>query len=173
MNPILTQDDILAENLLRRGVLYLSGSAPDAPVLDDVALVAGLATSVNVRVRHSLAAWMLAQPQAHPAVLAASGLLKATALEHLRFLYSAAVRLQALFADDLKPFCAVWVILPDYFRTTLAPEAMKDDPARALVGLARQQAAQSNALIDWEGTYRHIARALIRRLGKERSWAGR
>ncbi len=55
-----------------RGVPYLSGSAPDAPVLDDVALVVGLASSANARVRHALAAWMLAQPEAHPAVLEAS-----------------------------------------------------------------------------------------------------
>jgi len=173
MIPIPTQDDILAENLLRRGVLYLSGSAPDAPALDDIALVAGLVSSANARVRHGLAAWMLAYPEAHPAVPPASATLEAGALERLRFIYSAAVRLQALYAQDLKPLCAVWVRLPDYFGPTLTPEAQADDPARALAGLAQQQATESSALVDWEGTYRHIARGVIRRLGKERSWAVR
>ncbi len=62
LSTTLTEDDILAENLLRRGVPYLSGSAPDAPALDDVALAAGLASSGNARVRHALTAWMPARP---------------------------------------------------------------------------------------------------------------
>jgi len=173
MTPILTQDDILAENLLRRGVSYLSGSAPDAPVLDDVALIAGLASSANARVRHGLAAWMLARPEAHPAALQASAALEPSALAQLRFLYSAAVRLQALFADDLKPLCSAWVRLPDYFRAVLIPDALDDDPVRALAGLAAQCATQGSALVDWEGTWRHIATVVIRRLDKERLWAGR
>lgn len=171
MNSELTQDDILAENLLRRGVPYLSGSAPDAPALDDVTLAIGLASSANARVRHALAAWMLARPDAHPVALAASGLLEAPALKHLHLLYSAAVRLQALFRVELKPLCSVWVALPDHFRATLSPEACDSDAAFALAGLARQHAAAFGGLIDWEGTYRHIAHGVIRRLTKERSWA--
>lgn len=171
MNPTLTTDDILAENLLRRGVAYLSGSAPDAPALDDVTLAVGLASSANARVRHALVAWMLSQPDAHPVVLAASGLLEAPALEHLHLLYSAAVRLQRVFAVELKPLCSVWVPLPDHFRAALLPEASDSDAANALAGLARQHAVTFGALINWEGTYRHIAQVVIRRLTKERSWA--
>lgn len=134
MSPILTEDDRLEENLLRRGEPYLGGSAPDAPVMDDVALIAGLAASANARVRHGLAAWMLARPEAHPDVLQASAALEPRALTQLRILNSAAVRLQALFAGDLKPLCSAWVRLPDYRRTVLMPEALDEDPARALPG---------------------------------------
>jgi len=172
MIPILTRDDILAENLLRRGVPYLSGSAPDAPAMDDVDLVIELASSANARVRHGLAAWMLAQPQAHASILSASANLEPAALEHLRFLYSAAVRLQAVFVDELRPLCSAWAPLPDYFRAIHAPQARDGDPARALARLAREQANLFGALVDWEGTYRHIARTVIRRLSMERSWAG-
>lgn len=171
MIPILTQDDILAENLLRRGVPYLSGSAPDAPALDDVDLVIGLASSANARVRHGLAAWMLAQPHAHASILSACANLKPADLEHLCSLYSAAVRLQAVFVDELRPLCSAWTLLPDYFQAMFGPEARDGDPTRALAGLAREQANLFGALVDWEGTYRHIARTVIRRLSMERSWA--
>jgi len=65
--------------------------------------------------------------------------------------------------------CSVWAPLPDHFRAALLPEARDSDPANALAGLARQNAVTFGALINWEGTYRHIAYGVIRSLSKERS----
>lgn len=164
----MTSDDILVENLLRRGIPFLSGGDLSALDLDDGALLGGLASSGDARVRSAVIALLLARPAAGAAVEQAMARVDPRAKDTLVFFYTAATWLQRLHDTTLRGLCPTWFVLPHLFEEALGIDA--DTPIAALRQLAARQSSTDPAGVNWLGTYQHAAEHVIRRLSQELVW---
>lgn len=170
MEPVgsSVSDDTLVENLLRRGVPFLSGGDPSAPELGDAALLAGLATSRDARVRSGIIALLLTHPAAASALDEALDRVPHPAAHTLVHFYTAATWLQQLHEPVLRGLLPHWIALPHRFDHSLGIDA--SSPMAALRQLAARQASTDLAGVNWLGTYQHAADRVIRRLSQELAW---
>jgi hypothetical protein len=170
LNAVGVPDDVLCANLWRRGVPYLSGDAPHAPDLGDPEVIAGLAASSTSRVRHALVAWLLIDPSISLHVPAAESVLNEANVTRLRLLYTGAVRLQTVYEREIRPMCAFWSQLPDFYATKLGLKVQFEQPEAALLELHVHCGAAWGTHVNWAGTFKHIATTVLKQLHKERAW---
>ncbi len=146
-------DEVLVSNLNLRGVRILTGGDAHAPEISDAELACGLVQSADTRLQLATVAWLLKRPADAPMVLAASGTLPPDMAHRLQILGVAAACLQVLMHDDLKFIAETWQPLS----TRTHAEADRD-----LTALAATCARTWMPDVDWRGTFRHMARALMR-----------
>ena len=168
---LATEDSIVAE-LERLDIRYLSrqGSDASARVRPPALLLADLMRQPSARVREAVIAVLLAHPAYAQAIPAALAQLAAPEQSALRFLYSAAVLLQRLYADALRPYIADrWQWLPDLFSQELGIPG-SGTPHERLERLGVVHRAYTRSAINWTGTYDNVARKLVRRWSLEHRW---
>ena len=152
------------------GIRYLSRHTSDRAesVRPPDVLLADLVRQPSARVRAAVIAVLLAHPDYADAVPAALQQLGPAERRTLRFFYTAAVLLQREYAGRLRAFVAgQW--LPDRFAVDLGlPDAAL--PRERLAALGRQHRQQTQAYINWVGTYENVARRLLRSWELEARW---
>lgn len=152
-------DDDLVAALHQRGIRHLGPCRTDSRIeLEPVALIAGLASSSDARVRAALVPLFVLRPEhAHDAAAAAARLADGQRWL-LMCMYSAAVALQRLHGDRLAQFGVGEPRLSDLFATSLSLPAL-DDASGYLAAVADRHARLSHEAIDWQGTYEHALKA--------------
>ena len=131
-------------------------------------LLAGLAQQTDGRMEMALIALFLYQPTFAEAVHEALEKLDETSQVNLKLFYTAAMLLQQIHAERLRPLCT-WQPLPDLFSFELGI-AQSGEPKMRLRQLAKRHRALSGWAVNWLGTYQYAAKRLITRLEKESAW---
>ena len=152
------------------GIRYLSRHTSDRAerVRPPDVLLADLVRQPSARVRAAVIAVLLAHPEYAEAMPAALERLRPAERRTLRLFYTAAVLLQQEYAGRLRAFVArQW--LPDRFAVDLdLPGAAS--PRERLTALGRQHRQQTQAYVNWVGTYENVARRLLRSWEAEARW---
>jgi hypothetical protein len=162
----------LVAELDRLGVEFLRRSDPDQRYLSlkPARLLAGLAASLEARLRLALIPLLLWRPDSAKSVVKAASRLPADALLSLRCYYTAAMLLQPEYADRLHRLGARSERLPDLFSASLSlPNS--GQPGQLLKMLAEHQAELSGEKINWLGTYRHAIDSFVSFKEKELVWS--
>jgi hypothetical protein len=156
--------------LWRLGVRHLTGSRCARAVgLTPEALVTGLATSTEARLRAALVPLFLRRPDYAPAARRAAEHLTGTPRITLQCCYSAAVALQARHAVHLPGAADAADRLPDLFDEVLELSPATDPDAR-LAAIGARHAVLTAEPINWRGTYEHAAAAFVRTVEGTAAW---
>ncbi len=153
------------------GIRYLSRHTSDRAerVRPPDVLLADLVRQPSARVRAAVIAVLLAHPEYAEAVPAALQQLGPAERRTLRLFYTAAVLLQQEYAERLRSFVArQW--LPDRFAVDLDLPGTAS-PRERLTALGRQHRQQTQAYVNWVGTYENVARRLLRSWELEVQWS--
>jgi hypothetical protein len=162
---LVAELELLGVRYLSRQTLYQTGA-----VRPPAELLAALVCQPSARVRASVIAVLLAHPEFSEAALLALRRLGSFEQLKVKLFYTAAVFLQQIFADRLRPFLAGrWLALPDYFSGELGLMPGRT-PQERLVELGRVHASLTNTAVNWTGTYTNVAEKLLRRWEAERLW---
>jgi hypothetical protein len=155
------EERIVAE-LELLGVRYLSrrDSERAARVRRPELLLADLVRQPSARVRAAVIAVLLAHPEYAAAVPAALERLGPAEQQTLRLFYTAAALLQQEHAARLRPFVS-GPLLPDRFAAELRLPTTAS-PRERLATLGRRHQQQTQAVVNWVGTYESVARHLLR-----------
>jgi hypothetical protein len=152
------------------GIRYLSRrtSTRAKRVRPPDVLLADLVRQPSARVRAAVIAVLLARPEYAPAVPAALERLGPAERLTLQLFYTAAVLLQQEYAERLQRFVDGHP-LPDQFSAGLdLPKSAA--PRERLVALGRQHRQQTQACVNWTGTYESVAQHLLRSWELEARW---
>jgi len=152
------------------GIRYLSRrtSTRAKRVRPPDVLLADLVRQPSARVRAAVIAVLLARPEYAPAVPAALERLGPAERLTLQLFYTAAVLLQQEHSERLRRFMA-GRRLPDQFSAELGlPETAP--PHEQLAALGRQHRQQTQACVNWTGTYESVAQHLLRSWELEAQW---
>jgi hypothetical protein len=164
-----TEECIVAE-LELLGIRYLSRRTSDRAehVRPPDVLLADLVRQPSARVRAAVIAVLLAHPEYAAGVPAALEQLRPAEQRTLRLFYTAAVLLQREYAERLRPFVAQrW--LPDWFVADLdLPDVAS--PRERLSALGQRHRQQTQADVNWVGTYENVVRCLLRSWKLEVRW---
>ncbi len=164
------EEERLVAELELLGIRYLSRHTSDRAerVRPPDILLADLVRQPSARVRATVIAVLLAHPEYAEAMSAALKRLRPAERRTLRLFYTAAVLLQQEYAGRLRPFVAgQW--LPDRSTVDLGlPDTTS--PHERLVALGRQHRQQTQAHINWIGTYESVVRCLLRSWEVEAQW---
>jgi len=168
----MAEEETLVAELEQLGVRYIARQAPygATELRPPDLLLADLMRRPSARVRAAVIAVLLAHPEFAPAVPAALSRLSAPERLMLRFFYTAACWLQEAYADRLKRLAPThWQRLPDLFSSGLGlPTAGTPRERLTLLGgLCRRD---TGAIVNWAGTYEHVARQLLHRWEIETTW---
>lgn len=156
------EEEHLVAELELLNVRYLSRTTPERAdgVRSPDVLLADLVRQPSARVRAAVIAVLLAHPEYAGAVPAALERLDLAGGLTLRLFYTAAVLLQQEHADRLRRFVADRQ-LPDHFSAELGlPEFAS--PHERLMALGRQHWQQTQARVNWIGTYESVVQHLLR-----------
>lgn len=164
-------DQLVAE-LNRLGVHFVTGGGVErsTPSLPSAALLAGLASQPEARLRLALIPLLLAHPEVATAVPEALARLPKREQLTLKLFYTAAVILQQCHAEQLRALLGWYDLLPDRFATELGVLTEGDCLAR-LKHLGERHQALSGLAINWVGTYHHAADRLLKQLSLEVQWS--
>ncbi len=162
----------LVAELERLGVEFLRRSDLDQSYLslEPASLLAGLAASLEARLRLALIPLLLWRPDYAKSVVEAASLLPADAFLYLRCYYTAAMLMQPEYADRLHRLGARSERLPDLFSASLSLLNLSE-PRQRLKMLAERQAELSGENINWLGTYRHAIDSFVCYKEKELVWS--
>ncbi len=168
----LAEEETLVAELEQLGVRYITRQAlcgatelrpPDL-------LLADLMRQPSARVRAAVITVLLAHPEFASAVPAALHRLSPPERRMLQFYYTAACLLQEEYADRLKRLAPThWQRLPDLFSSGLGLLA-GGTPRERLNLLGDLCQRDTGAIVNWAGTYEHVARQLLRRWEVETTW---
>lgn len=170
----IEQEERLVEELEGLGISYLSraaavdvsATAPRSPQL----LISEVLQQRNARVRSVIIALLLAQPRLWPEVQAVHGRLSGRTRQTLMLYYTAATFLQRLHAKRLEDRLGPsFERLPDLFGELLGVDSNLS-PEAGLRTLAQTHSRLTGRNLNWEGTYRSVARQLLRRWRLEARW---
>ncbi|MCK4451614.1 MAG: hypothetical protein KAX26_13595, partial [Anaerolineae bacterium] len=153
------------------GIRYLSRHTSDRAerVRPPDVLLADLVRQPSARVRAAVIAVLLAHPEYAEAMPVALEWLRPAERWTLRLFYTAAVLLQQEYAGRLRSFVAgQW--LPDRFAVDLGLPDTASLRER-LTALGRQHRQQTQAYVNWVGTYENVARRLLRSWELEVQWS--
>ena len=170
--PTVSEEEKLVAELALLSIGYLSRNATYEAVKVRPAgrLLAGLVQQPSARVRAAVIAVLLAHPEYAASVVNALKLLSPSEQLTLRFFYTAAMLLQALYADRLRPLMAThWQPLPDMFSAELGLPT-GDSPRDKLAQLGREHQSRTRTSVNWAGSYEGVAKKLLRRWELERQW---
>ena len=153
------------------GIRYLSRYTSDRAerVRSPDILLADLVQQPSARVRAAVIAVLLAHPEYAEAMPASLERLRPAERRTLRLFYTAAVLLQQEYAGRLRAFVTrQW--LPDRFAVDLGlPDAAS--PRERLAALGRQHRRQTQAYVNWVGTYENVVRCLLHSWELEVQWS--
>ena len=170
-HPLLSAEELTSE-LRAHGLQFLVGRQP-APLtrrLSSAQLLASLARQEDARLRAALIALLLANPALASAVPEALSQLGGEERMTFKLYYTAAVILEARYAERLQALSPDWCSLPDLFSQELGiPSHEKEQTRLQKLGQLHRQITGLAA--NWPGTYEYAASRLIRRLEREASWA--
>lgn len=164
------EEERLVAELELLGIRYLSRCTSDRAecVRSPDVLLADLVRQPSARVRAAVIAVLLAHPEYVEAVPAALERLRPTERWTLQLFYTAAVLLQQEYAERLRSFMA-GQRLSDQFTVDLGlPDTAS--PRERLVALGRQHRQQTQAHINWIGTYESVVHRLLRSWELEAQW---
>ena len=152
------------------GIRYLSRHTSDRAerVRPPDVLLADLVRQPSARVRAAVIAVLLMHPEYAEAVPAALQQLRPSERRTLRLFYTAAVLLQQEHAERLRAFVA-GQRLPDRFAVDLGLPDTASSRER-LAALGRQHRQQTQAYVNWVGTYESVVRRLLRSWELEARW---
>jgi len=162
----------LAAELERLGVPFVAVSPAERLQTSPTptALVAGLAASVEARLRLALIPLFLARPDYALVVDRVAGTLTGSARVTLICYYTAAVLLQKKYSARLERAGRLQSSLPVLFDKELT--LSKDgDLDLCLSRLAELQAELTGIPLNWVGTYEYAAKRLLQRVELEVAWA--
>jgi hypothetical protein len=164
------EEERLVAELELLGIRYLSRHTSDRAerVRSPDVLLADLVRQPSARVRAAVIAVLLAYPEYAEAMPAALQKLRPVERWTLRLFYTAAVLLQQEYAERLRSFMA-GQLLPDRFAVDLGlPDTAS--PRERLVALGQQHQQQTQAHINWIGTYESVVHRLLRSWELEVQW---
>lgn len=153
------------------GVQFLRGGQSELQTraTDPIALIANLAMSDEARLRLALIPLFMQRPQIGSNAAIAIKYLDHSAATVLRCYYTAAFFLQQKYAQQLGKLLNQIESLPDLFAEELGLPS-RQSPAEGLALLAARQSQLSGRAINWQGTYEHAARRLLRQLELRQKW---
>ncbi|MAT99342.1 MAG: hypothetical protein CL608_19560 [Anaerolineaceae bacterium] len=162
---------ILTTSLDRLGVHFLAGQ-PDTHheiAESPVALLRGLASSDEARLRLALIPLFLKRPEYALHVENALIGLSPTAQHFLRCYYTAAQLLQQKQHQTLTELFGNLAILPSLFEDSLNLVSAESPDVR-LQRLAREQARLIGRPLNWYGTYEHAYNRLVQHSRRRLQW---
>lgn len=166
----MDEEERIVAELELLGIRYLSRRTSDRAerVRPPDALLADLVRQPSARVRAAVIAVLLACPEYAADVPAALEQLRPAEQRTLRLFYTAAVLLQREYAEQLRLFVAErW--LPDWFAADLdLPDVAS--PRERLSALGQRHRQQTQADVNWVGTYENVVRCLLRSWELEVQW---
>jgi len=162
---------LLTDNLNQIGVHFLvdAGYPLMRKPFIPSELLAGLASQIDARLRLSLIAVFLQQPDYSNDVYKALEILDEQYRPILMLYYTAAHFLQIIYADQLQDVLGQSSMLPDYFSDKLKISRI-GLPTKQLKQLAKRHQEITGLALNWYGTYNHAAQRVITRLEAERTW---
>lgn len=170
----LEAESLLVENLAAYGIHYLRLSQPSisGKSLTPASLIAALAGHSDPRLRESLIALFLRQPQLHQYVPALTASLEPETADVLRHFYTAAAYLQRFWFSMLQLYLGTFPLLPNYFGLThyhLPPleEHFGETGLRALADYYTNQTGY-----DWLSAYQSAISLLLTQLNLEQMTHG-
>ena len=168
----MIEANILIDNLNRLGVHFLVGDGHSglADILEPAALLSGLASQSDSRIRLALIAVLLQHPDFANDTHKTLDLLDEPQKLTFKLYYTAAHFLQLAYANQLWDLLGTFNMLPDYYSEELNIEKDKA-VTNQLMQLAERHKEITGLPLNWYGTYNFAAQRVITRLNKERSWA--
>jgi len=167
------EEELVAE-LELLGVRYLSRQSSNRPsrVRPPATLLADLVCQPSVRVRASVIAVLLAHPEYADAVPKALERLSPGDRLTLQSFYAAAMLLQQEHADRLRSLLGRrWRPLQDLQEVTAELDLPAEGtPVERLAALGREHRRRSQKTVNWTGSYKQVARHLIRSWEAENPW---
>jgi hypothetical protein len=168
---MLSPDTLIAA-LNTRGLHFVTGGDAiySTRRLSPTVILTGLAQQSDARLRMTIIAYLLYQPDLANAIPKALRRLGVTDQITLKLFYTAAVLLQQIHAERLQRVIPRWQLLPDLFSQELGlPQDIS--PQERLDRLSKLHRSLSGLAANWLGTYQYAAQRLITRLEKEGTWA--
>ncbi|MCJ7657865.1 MAG: hypothetical protein MUO67_01810 [Anaerolineales bacterium] len=168
----MTEANILIDNLNRLGVHFLVGDGHSGlvDILEPAALISGLVSQSDSRIRLALIAVLLQRPDFANDAHKALDLLDEPQKLNFKLYYTAAHYLQVAYANQLLDLLGPYHMLPDYYSEELNIEKNKS-VKNQLMQLAERHKEITSLPLNWYGTYNFAAQRVITRLNKERAWA--
>ncbi len=165
-----SEEERIVAELELLGVRYLSRRTSERArhVRPPDALLADLVRQPSARVRAATIAVLLAHPEYAAGVSHALERLPPAEQQTLRIFYTAAVLLQQEHAERLQHYVPVQH-LPNRFATDLGLSATAP-PSEQLTALGQRHRQQTQAVVNWVGTYEDVARHLLRSWELEARW---
>jgi hypothetical protein len=162
LSEIYEEEERLVAELELLGIRYLSRHTSDQAqsVRPPDVLLADLVRQPSARVRAAVIAVLLAHPEYADAVPAAMKRLRPAEQLTLRTFYTAALLLQQEYAERLRSFVGSRP-LPDRFAADLGLPDIAS-PRERLATLARRHRQETQADVNWIGTYESVVRRLLR-----------
>lgn len=151
------------------GVPFLVGPKHSSFSPPPEALLVMLANQPEARLRLAIIPLLLVHPEFAAALPQAKFPLSEGARTTLKCFYTAAMLLQQKHATPLQKLLGERERLPDLFSRELQIPSTGAPNAR-LQQLAQRHQAISGLVVNWEGTYEHAAKRLIKRLEWEHKW---
>lgn len=164
------EEERLVAELELLGISYLSRHTSHRAerVRPPDVLLTDLVRQPSARVRAAVIAVLLAHPDYAEAVPAALERTEPPEHRTLQLFYTAAVLLQQEYAERLRPFVA-GQRLSDRFTADLGLSDAAS-PRERLAALGRQHRQQTQAYVNWVGTYENVVRCLVRSWELEIQW---
>ncbi|MBK8903939.1 MAG: hypothetical protein IPM53_22345 [Anaerolineaceae bacterium] len=163
---------ILTKTLDQLGVHFIAGKPDTHPETAEspVALLRGLASSDEARLRLALIPLFLKRPEYAAHVENALTGLSPTAQHFLRCYYTAAQLLQQKHYQTLTELFGNLAILPSLFEETLNLDST-ESPGMRLQQLAKEQARLIGKPLNWYGTYEHAYTRLVQHSRRRMQWS--
>lgn len=171
-NAECQQEEALVVELAQNGVRYLACGSSDRPISthDTKELLVCLVRQSNSRVRNAIIALLLIHPEYSRQIPVVLELLQEEDRSILQILYTAACFLQQKYRSRLKAICERnWQELPDLYSTEFI-QTWKSSPDDNLKLLGSEHQRLSGKIVNWAGTYDHVAQQLIHQLELEARW---
>jgi hypothetical protein len=162
---------ILTMTLDHLGVHFIAGEVDTHPEIAEspVALLRGLASSEEARLRLALIPLFLKRPEYAAYVKNALFGLSPTAQHFLRCYYTAAQLLQQKHYQTLTELFGNLTILPPLFEDSLNLDSTESPDVR-LQQLGREQARLTGCPLNWYGAYELAYKRLVQHTQKRLQW---
>lgn len=171
----LAEEERIVAELGLLGIRYLSRQTAFQPakVRPPQALLADLMRQPSARVRAAVIAVFLSHPEYAEALPAALARLGPSERLTLQSFYAAAVLLQQVHANRLRPYVTRrWRWLPDPSRAWVGWDMPSEGaPQERLAALGREHQRRAQEMVNWAGTYEQVAHQLLRQWELESKWS--
>lgn len=163
---------ILTTTLDQLGVHFIAGRVDTHPEIAEspVALLRGLASSEEARLRLALIPLFLKRPEYAAYVKNSLFGLSPTAQHFLRCYYTAAQLLQQKHYQTLTELFGNLAVLPSFFEDSLNLDSTESSDMR-LRQLASEQAQLIDKPLNWYGTYEHAYTRLVQHSRRRLQWS--